>query len=447
MEREPSGTGAGLPPLSWHPGAVVASLQQSGGTGKFEKEGVLALPAVTNAAQDNDTIARRPTPLLSSARASATRATRRRTRDQPRQYLPCGQLFTWGRASSGQLGQERFLHPPGANCCALPYPVPGWTRVAHVSCGGLEEGFTVLSTDTGDVFSFGKDIFGRLGHGNHGRLTRHEPAPRLVQTLRSQQCRAVRVAAGAEHAMCLSEGGYTWSWGRNIGGCLGRGTTESPGFKIVVAKSELSHSDPRIQESLPSPVLDLGHGRSSWIGTHFGRLPLRADTVSGKKHDDGRPGLDKILANVIEIDCEYHYSAALLQDGRLVLWGSNTDGQLGVGDKRDRALPQQAIGLARVKSFSLGSRYAAAVTQHGAVFCWGEGVHGNLGLGDRNERLVPTRVTGNSLDLHSVVRVACSRGQGWHRSRGDQVSSARALSASTEAQKCEDTPQNIRCPN
>ena len=154
-----------------------------------------------------------------------------RALENPRQYLPAGQLFSWGRASSGQLGQTRFLHPHGTDCCALPYPVPGYSRVSHVACGGLEEGFTVLSTDAGEVFTFEKDLLGGLAWKLR-RQNRHQTQPRLVQSLRAKKCRAVRVAAGAEHAMCLSEEGQTWSWGRNLGGCLGRGTIESPGFNL-----------------------------------------------------------------------------------------------------------------------------------------------------------------------------------------------------------------------
>ena len=335
--------------------------------------------------------------------------------DVPGRYLQAGQLFTWGHSSSGQLGQELFEHPVHAKCCAIPYPVPELHNVAHVSCGGLDEGFTVISTATGEVYTFGKDLFGRLGHGNYGRAVRTSWQPRLVDTLKEKQCRAVRVAAGTEHAMCLSEKGGVWSWGRNLGGCLGRGTVELPSNKPIAVSCSCDISvtcnhahatdDPRLMESIPGPVLDLGHGRSSWISTHFGRRVASAENSSRTS---------AVLFNVVEIDCEYHYSAALLGDGRLVLWGINSHGQLGIGDKKCRALPQQAKGLLQVKSFSLGSRYAAAVTTHGALFCWGEGIHGNLGLGDRMDRIVPTRVTGNDLGVLKVIHVSCSRGQGWH---------------------------------
>ena len=36
-----------------------------------------------------------------------------------------------------------------------------------------------------------------------------------------------------------------------------------------------------------------------------------------------------MLAHVVKIGCEYHYSGALLSDGRMVTWGTNSHGQLG----------------------------------------------------------------------------------------------------------------------
>lgn len=46
-----------------------------------------------------------------------------------------------------------------------------------------------------------------------------------------------------------------------------------------------------------------------------------------------------------------------------------------------------------------GAEHTAAVTEDGHVYGWGWGRYGNLGLGDRNDRLVPERVL--SIDVGS----------------------------------------------
>lgn len=44
-----------------------------------------------------------------------------------------------------------------------------------------------------------------------------------------------------------------------------------------------------------------------------------------------------------------------------------------------------------------GAEHSAAVTEAGEVYGWGWGRYGNLGLGDRNDRLVPEKVS--SIDV------------------------------------------------
>lgn len=40
-----------------------------------------------------------------------------------------------------------------------------------------------------------------------------------------------------------------------------------------------------------------------------------------------------------------------------------------------------------------GAEHTAAVTEDGELYGWGWGRYGNLGLGDRNDRLVPEKVS------------------------------------------------------
>lgn len=46
-----------------------------------------------------------------------------------------------------------------------------------------------------------------------------------------------------------------------------------------------------------------------------------------------------------------------------------------------------------VKMVAAGAEHTAAVTEDGELYGWGWGRYGNLGLGDRNDRLVPEKVS------------------------------------------------------
>lgn len=46
-----------------------------------------------------------------------------------------------------------------------------------------------------------------------------------------------------------------------------------------------------------------------------------------------------------------------------------------------------------VKMVAAGAEHTAAVTEDGELYGWGWGRYGNLGLGDRNDRLIPEKVS------------------------------------------------------
>ena len=164
--------------------------------------------------------------------------------------------------------------------------------------------------------------------------------------------RVLAAACGADHAAALVHGGRVFAWGGNRKGQLGRGhADQAPGL-------------------VPTEV------------------PLPAAAA--------------------QVDCEDQYSAAVLQNGRLFLWGGGAHGRLGLGSDKDHPAPAEAkLGGVAAASVSLGSLYAGAVGRDGELLMWGYGGHGNLGLGSRKSVSSPTLVEMRE----PVAQVACTRGQ------------------------------------
>lgn len=50
-----------------------------------------------------------------------------------------------------------------------------------------------------------------------------------------------------------------------------------------------------------------------------------------------------------------------------------------------------------------GAEHTAAITEDGSLYGWGWGRYGNLGLGDRNDRLVPEKVSSIDVCLKSGI--------------------------------------------
>jgi alpha-tubulin suppressor-like RCC1 family protein len=84
------------------------------------------------------------------------------------------------------------------------------------------------------------------------------------------------------------------------------------------------------------------------------------------------------------------FSLAIATDGSLWSWGGNYAGQLGVGDRVDRAVPSLVgTGYATVAA---GWGHVLAVKTDGSLWAWGENASGELGLGDTVGRPSPVMV-------------------------------------------------------
>ena len=102
------------------------------------------------------------------------------------------------------------------------------------------------------------------------------------------------------------------------------------------------------------------------------------------------------------------HTVCVSPSGRVVAWGLNQMGQLGVGDKEKRVVPTLVTGLLRTKSVvqvAAGNLHTACLTADGLVYTWGRGHQGWLGLGDTEDRVVPTLVRGG-LEGRKVLQIA-----------------------------------------
>uniref|UniRef100_A0A0D9VH12 RCC1-like domain-containing protein n=1 Tax=Leersia perrieri TaxID=77586 RepID=A0A0D9VH12_9ORYZ len=222
----------------------------------------------------------------------------------------------------------------------------------------------------------------------------------------------VLISAGASHSVALLSGGVVCSWGRGEDGQLGHGDAEDrPVPTVLTAAAFVDAPEPGIVSSV---VCGADHTIAychddlqlySWGWGDFGRLG------HGNSSDVFNPQPIRALQGVriAQIACGDSHCLAVTNAGHVHSWGRNQNGQLGLGNTEDSLLPQkiQAFEGVRVKMIAAGAEHTAAVTEDGDLYGWGWGRYGNLGLGDRNDRLIPEKVS--SLKGEKMVLVAC----GW----------------------------------
>jgi alpha-tubulin suppressor-like RCC1 family protein len=114
----------------------------------------------------------------------------------------------------------------------------------------------------------------------------------------------------------------------------------------------------------------------------------------GESGPDAGPPADTLLAAGGCHTC-------MLQGAALACWGCNDAGQLGTGDRDDRAQPTRITPLSSAHTLAVGGAHSCAV-KGGSLSCWGANDAGQLGTGSPDDEVHATPVAG-SISWRQVV--------------------------------------------
>ena len=101
-----------------------------------------------------------------------------------------------------------------------------------------------------------------------------------------------------------------------------------------------------------------------------------------------------VSATAVDVSVGQHHACAVTVDGRVLCWGANNNGQLGVASPASSNVPVAVPGLANMANISAGGNHTCAATTSGEAYCWGLGANGRLGTGDDASTSTPTPVVG-----------------------------------------------------
>eukprot|EP00882_Tetradesmus_deserticola_P032053 GHRQ01036268.1.p1 GENE.GHRQ01036268.1~~GHRQ01036268.1.p1 ORF type:complete len:372 (+),score=128.07 GHRQ01036268.1:366-1481(+) len=288
--------------------------------------------------------------------------------------LDCNVVASWGRGEDGQLGHgdAEQVNAPKAVHALLG------ADVSAVCCGA--EYTVAVSKQHRRVYSWGWGDFGRLGHGDCTDVF----VPRAVDFFNGMAVR--QVACGDTHTLVCTDSGELYTFGRNQNGQLGHGNTNdllSPqqvlGLQGKVVTSVAGGAEHSVIATDKGEVYAWGWGRYGNLGDgdrQDRHAPAAVDSTS----------IDSSGSRVTHVACGWRHSAAVTADGRVFTFGWSKYGQLGLGDHDDRLVPAEVSGLAgrRVVAIAGGWRHTMALDSDGGVWAWGWNKFGQLGKWQRN---------------------------------------------------------------
>ncbi|XP_023561929.1 X-linked retinitis pigmentosa GTPase regulator isoform X4 [Octodon degus] len=215
----------------------------------------------------------------------------------------------------------------------------------YLSCG---DEHTAVVTGNNKLYVFGSNNWGQLGLGSKSTVKK----PTCVKALKSEKVQLA--ACGRNHTLVLTEVGNVYAAGGNNEGQLGLGDTEER---------------------------DTFHHISFFTSEH----------------------------HIKQLSAGSNTSAALSEDGRLFMWGDNSEGQIGLNDVINVCVPHQLDIGKPISWISCGYYHSAFITIDGELYTFGEPESGKLGLPEElliNHR-TPQLVAGIP---EKVIQVACGGG-------------------------------------
>ena len=200
----------------------------------------------------------------------------------------------------------------------------------------------------------------------------------LLPAQATASANVVALSGGGSHTCALTEGRSILCWGLNADGQLGDGTNDSSSLPVDVVG--LGERIAEVSAGLTHTCTVTTTGTARCWGENGGRLGNGSEEASAVPVDVCADATcSSALNNVASIAAGGFHSCAVLNDGTVLCWGNDEDGQLGDGTTVDSLTPVVVSGLADVSSVSLGTSSSCALTSGGAVFCWGSNVEGQIG--------------------------------------------------------------------
>jgi alpha-tubulin suppressor-like RCC1 family protein len=257
---------------------------------------------------------------------------------------------------------------------------------------GVGYDFIIFGNALGDVYSKGNNRFGQLGDSTVGTNGSVNWSKLTFPNLQSGE-KNYTVFAGHQFAGVISSNNRLFMWGDNTYGQLGLGNTNQQNNPALVSLTgrpifmSLGHYH--------SLMLNNSNQVYAWGRNDMGQV---GDSTLTNKLSPALISFANLNAGevITQLGAGENFSLALTNQGRLYAWGSNDMGQLGSSMALSRSIIPRIVPVSQLQlgetiiKIDVGPQTAYALTNFGRVLSWGSNSNGELGQLDISFSNIPT---------------------------------------------------------
>jgi alpha-tubulin suppressor-like RCC1 family protein len=283
-----------------------------------------------------------------------------------------GTLWTWGRNTNGQLGDNTII-----NRSTPVTTFAGGTDWKQVAGGSAH---TVAIKTDGTLWTWGNNGSGNLG--DNTIINRSTPVTTFAGGTNWKQ-----VSGGGDFTAAIKTDGTLWTWGRGIEGQLGDNTIINRSTPVTTITGGTNWK--QVAGGSAHTVAIKTDG-TLWTWGNNGSGRLGDNTIINRSTPvttfSGGTNWKQVAGGVLGT-----HVAAIKTDGTLWTWGDNTGARLGDDTAISRSTPVTTFaGGTNWKQVAGGGNFTAAIKTDGTLWTWGTNYDGQLGRSrDIAKRLTP----------------------------------------------------------
>jgi alpha-tubulin suppressor-like RCC1 family protein len=299
-----------------------------------------------------------------------------------------GLLYSWGNGNNYSLGNY------STDIQRKPYLIRPLTGEKYVQVACFQNTSAAL-TDAGNVYTWGREGYGAHGHGQSG----DKRAPTRVTGLTG----ITKISMGQYNGGAIDKNGNLFIWGTNGEGQLGVGNSGANPSKGVTAFFNRPRNYPKL-----TGVHDICFGAHHAIAVmNSGRVYVWGNNAYGRLGNGGSgnthaytPYLITPITGGAACSASTYGSSVLTFSGDVYVFGNNNYGELGTGNASDRVNFPAKIKLQNLTAVALQLDAGHVIQKGVSILGFGFNQNGELGIGTTTNTATPTPV---KISAHEVV--------------------------------------------
>jgi alpha-tubulin suppressor-like RCC1 family protein len=287
-----------------------------------------------------------------------------------------GAVYCWGTNSQGQLGNGSRVSQ------TTPAATVGGLTFSAITVGSAH---SCALTQGGLAYCWGSNANGRLGIASTVPL----PGPPATAPAKVAGDNVFSsITNGAAHTCAIAAGGAAYCWGSNGDGQLGDGTQTDRSAPVPVAGARTFTALSAGVSHTCGIVTD--GSAYCWGSNAYNQLGLETDGALVRAPAQVIGGL-----TFTAVSAAAFHTCGIITSGAAYCWGASGEGELGTGNAAVIGPAAVAFGLqfkelaAGGNDYSNGSYYygttiyahTCGLTTANVLYCWGSNQNGELGLG------------------------------------------------------------------